>query len=63
MHPYVAQHLAQAHVDHLMRYRQTRVPSGGRQTIPIRQRLHLLLRRWPTEPMHAGSWPTQPRLW
>ncbi|MBG0738070.1 hypothetical protein IV500_01295 [Paeniglutamicibacter antarcticus] len=46
MDPYYAQQLAQAHFNDLLRYRQTHVPSGQRQTIPIRRRLHLLFPRW-----------------
>lgn len=55
MHPYHAQHLAQARIDDLLRYRQAHLPRRERQTPPLRQRLRLLLRSWLVKHTAAGS--------
>lgn len=50
MHPYHAQHLAQARIDHLLLHRQARLPRDEREAPRRRERLQLLLTRWLAEP-------------
>lgn len=54
MHPYHAQHLAQARIDQLLLHRQARLPRGERGTPRRRQRLQLLLTRF-AKPTPAES--------